>query len=275
MAEAGRDPLTPHEFFAAELRQRREEAGLSQSALGELVVCSPSLIAQFEAGRRRPRWDDVKRLDAALGTGNLFTRLRRTLEDARFADHFAEAAEAEQQATMIETYAGVLIPGLLQTEGYAREVFRTARPHTTPESLEALVVNRLSRTEILADPATPVMWAILSEEALRRPVGGHLTMAEQVVHLAHLGRGGRVLLQVMPLAAGAHALMECMLNLYTLPESPDLAYADSLHSGTLFDDPASVARLRLSFDLARASALAPDTSLDFLDTVIEEHRDAA
>ncbi|MFP8905842.1 helix-turn-helix domain-containing protein [Streptomyces atacamensis] len=265
-------PQTPKQFFGEELRRRREAAGLTQCALGEQVVCSPSLIAHFEAGRRKPRLEDAQRLDAVLGTGGFFVRLRRALDGtSQFADHFAPVADLEPLATAIETYAATLVPGILQTEAYARAVLRAGQPNYTAEELDRRVVNRLERAHILKDPDSPMVWAILNENVIRAVVGGPAAMAEQLRHIVALGRSGRVLVQVVPHSAGAHATMGGMLTLMGFADAPDVAYTEGVYSGELIDDPARVTQCRRSYDLARAAALAPDASLDLLESVAEEY----
>lgn len=265
-------PQSPKQFFGEELRRRREAAGLTQCALGEQVVCSPSLIAHFEAGRRKPRLEDAQRLDAVLGTDGFFVRLRRALDGtSQFADHFAPVADLEPLATAIEAYAATLVPGILQTEAYARAVLRAGQPNYTAEELDRRVVNRLERAHILKDPDSPMVWAILNENVIRAVVGGPAAMAEQLRHIVALGRSGRVLVQVVPHSAGAHATMGGMLTLMGFADAPDVAYTEGVYSGELIDDPVRVARCRRSYDLARAAALAPDASLDLLESVAEEY----
>jgi transcriptional regulator with XRE-family HTH domain len=262
---------SPREFYGEELRLRREAAGLTQSELGERVICSGSLIAHFEAGRRKPRPDLAERLDAALGTEGFFVRMLRTLDTFRFADHFAAAADAEQLATVIEEYAPILVPGILQTEAYARAVFRAYQPQAHPDELETKVVNRLRRADILADHASPHVWVILGENVLGTAVGGPAVMAEQLRHVAALGRSGRVLTQVVPRSVGAHGAMGSMLSLMRFADEPDLAYVEGTHTGVLHDDPAVVGRCRYAYDLARAAALPPEASLALLETAAEEY----
>ncbi|MET7637676.1 helix-turn-helix transcriptional regulator [Streptomyces sp. NPDC005438] len=265
------NPQSPGEFYGEELRRRREAAGLTQEELGERVICSGSLIAHFEAGRRKPQPDIAQRMDEVLETGGLFARMRRTLHKARFADHFAPVAELETQATAICEYAVSLVPGLLQTEAYAREIFQTAEANPRPEEIDRGVVNRLERARLLDDPSTPVYWVILNENVIRAVVGGPAVMAEQLRHISQLGRQGRVLVQVMPHSVGAHATMHSMMRLFSFSDAPEAVYVEGLHTGSLIDDPAMVRRLQDAYDLSRAAALAPRASLDLLDSVAEEY----
>ncbi|WP_181008871.1 helix-turn-helix transcriptional regulator [Streptomyces sp. SM12] len=259
--------------YAEELRSRREAAGLTQKQLAEKMLVHPSLVAHWEAGRRKPSYDDAKRLDRVLNTGGTFERF---LRDNPFAQHFDRAAQAEQAAIRIEEYAPVYVPGLLQTEAYARGVFIAARMHWAEEDLDERVVNRLKRAEILTGKL-PEVGFILSEAVLRLPVGGPEVMAEQIAHIIALVRARRIRVQVVPLAQGVHAAMGSMLSLMKFADAPDMAYVEGLHTGNVMDAdaPDDVQRCRDAYDSARAAALHPDASLHLLETVMEEYRSYA
>ncbi|WP_443071660.1 helix-turn-helix domain-containing protein [Streptomyces sp. NBC_01477] len=272
MADPTRNNGTdPRVMYGEELRIRREAAGLTQLALGEAVILSPSMIAHIEAGRRKPRLDDAKRLDQALGTDGFFVRMRRTLEDARFAHHFATMRELERLATVIQCYGSALIPGLLQTEAYATAVLRAGLPNPAAGNVEQRVAGRLERAQILEDPQKPAMWVLLDEHALRRCVGGPAVMAAQLRHVASCVRRGRLRFHVLPFSAGAHALLESMVVLMWFTDAPPLAYVEGLNTGRVLDDPAVVEACRVSFDLALGDSLSAAQSLALLEEVAEEY----
>jgi transcriptional regulator with XRE-family HTH domain len=264
-------PLDPKAFFGEQLAEHRKRAGLTQVELAERVICSPSLIAHFEAGRRRPRRVDAQRIDQALGTGKFFEKLRRTLLRLPYAAHFNDAAELEPEAIGICEFGLSLVPGVLQTAAYARAVFWAFEPNPVPEEVDAKVVNRIKRSEILKDPKAPLLWAILDESVLRRAVGGPAVMAEQLRHIAALGRSGRVLVQVIPFSAGGHALQGSMLNLMRFPDQPPVSYVEGIHTGTLLDDPALVRSCQQAYDMASAVALSPEASLGLIETAAEDY----
>ncbi|GLW55369.1 helix-turn-helix domain-containing protein [Kitasatospora phosalacinea] len=262
---------SPSAFYGAEVRRLREEKGLSQSALGELVFCSGAYIGQIEVAVRKPQADLSERLDAALGTGGHFTRLYPMVARTRHAAHFARAAELEAQAETISHYAPTLVTGLLQTADYARAVVRAAKPFAAAGAVDDAVTARLDRARILAGPTAPLLWVILHETVIRTPVGGGPVMAEQLRRLLGLAEAGKLLLQVLPFSAGAHAMTEGSVFLMTFAEAPPVAYVEGLHSGQLLDDPALVARCQGSYDLARAVALSPVASLDLIESAAEEY----
>ncbi|QGV79934.1 helix-turn-helix domain-containing protein [Streptomyces ficellus] len=265
------DPSSsPRALLGAELRHARENAGLSQDALGLKLFVSGSFIGQLEAGTRRMQPDFAAQIDEILGTNGFFQRNCAAANRSRYPDHFAEAAESEAVATTIKEYAPLLIPGVLQTERYAREVFRAYQPTATEDVIDGLVEARLARGHILDDPTTPLLWAVLDEAVLRRRVGGPAVMAEALQHVAVLGRAHRVIVQVLPFAAGAHSSMGGALKLMDFKDAPPVAYFEGPGTGQLHDDPATVKHYELSYDLLVASALPPNDSLALIEAVAED-----
>ncbi|RXS82187.1 XRE family transcriptional regulator [Streptomyces sp. TM32] len=266
------DPSSsPRAMLGAELRHKREEAGLTQEELGSPLFVSGSFIGQLEAGTRRMQMDYAVKMDEILATDGYFVRNCEAATKSKYPDHFAEAAEAEAIATTIKEYAPQLIPGLLQTKGYARAVFREYQPTATEDVIDELVAARLERAHLLADPTTPLLWAVLDEAVLRRRVGGARVMAEALRHVADLAHRHRIIVQVLPFAAGGHAAMNGSLKLMAFKDAPSLAYLQGLGTGYLQDDPATVARHELTYDLLGASALSPQDSLALIESVAEDY----
>lgn len=266
------DPSTsPRALLGAELRHARENAGLSQRELGEPLFVSASFIGQLESGTRRMQPDVARRIDEILGTNGFFERNCLAANKSRYPDHFAEAAEAEAVATTIREYAPLLIPGLLQTEAYARAVFRAYQPTATEAVIDELVEARLERARLLDDPTTPMVWTVLDEAVLRRRVGSAAVMAEALGHIGELARRNRVIVQVVPFSVGAHMAMGGTLKLMAFADAPPLAYTTGLETGQLDDDPSRVARYKLTYDLLAAHALAPSQSLALVASVAEDY----
>ncbi|MET9590652.1 helix-turn-helix transcriptional regulator [Streptomyces sp. NPDC006516] len=265
------DPSSsPRALLGAELRHRREAAGLSQEDLGTPLFVSGSFVGQLESGTRRMQLDQAQKLDEVLGADGFFVRNCAALKKSKYPDHFAEAAEAERLAIAIREYAPLLIPGLLQTEAYARAVFRAGRPTATEELIDELVAARLERAQLLTNPTEPMLWVVLDEAVLRRVVGGQLVMAEALRHVCNLARQHRIILQVLPFSAGGHAAMGGGLKLMAFADAPPLAYLDSLGSGQLLDEPLTVHAHELNYDLLVASALSPGASLALVQSVAED-----
>ncbi|WP_327269477.1 helix-turn-helix transcriptional regulator [Streptomyces sp. NBC_01218] len=268
-----RKPRTLRERYGEELRLRRSAAQLTQEELGAQVVCSPTLISHWEAGRRLPKPDDARRIDIALGTDGFFVRWLEDL-DPRFARYFAAVAELEREATEIRQYGASLIPGLLQTEAYARAVIQAYRPNYRPEDLDDLIVSRLERGQLLSKSTTPIAWTLLDEAALRRRTGGHGVMAEQLHKVADLAESGRLRLHVLTFASGAHALMESMVYLLNFADAPPVSYVEGLLTGHLMDQPALVDACQTAYTLALSDAASHEESVGLIRTIAEEHMHA-
>ncbi|MFG2294045.1 Scr1 family TA system antitoxin-like transcriptional regulator [Streptomyces sp. NPDC048603] len=272
MASKNLDPSSsPRALLGSELRVARERAGKSQAELGEPLFVSGSFIGQLEAGTRRMHLELARQIDDILDTGGFFARNCGAAAKSKYPDHFAAAAEAEALAKAIREYAPQLIPGLLQTEAYAREVFRAYQPTAPDEVIDELVTNRLARAALLADPTTPLLWCVLDEAVLRRTGDSKAVLAEALRHMATLIRRRRIIVQVLPFDAGVHSAMEGSLKLMTFEDAPALAYVQGMGTGQLFDDPATVSHHALTYDLLTANALSPRKSLALIETVAEDY----
>ncbi|MFF4502942.1 Scr1 family TA system antitoxin-like transcriptional regulator [Streptomyces sp. NPDC001401] len=266
------DPSSsPRALLGAELRHAREKAGLSQEELGLRLFVSGSFIGQLEAGTRRMQPEYARMLDEVLETGGFFLRNCKAANKSKHAEHFAEAAEAEAQATAIRQYAPLLIPGLLQTPAYAWAVNRAYDPTAPEETVEEWTEGRMTRTRLLDHPTRPMLWVVLEEAALRRETGGRVVMAEALRHIAGLARRSRVIVQVLPFSAGAHAAMQGAMKLMEFEDAPPLVYYEGVRTGRLEDDPATVAQLRFTFDLLVASALSQGKSLALIEALAQDY----
>ncbi|MFF3403947.1 Scr1 family TA system antitoxin-like transcriptional regulator [Streptomyces sp. NPDC002659] len=261
------------EFFGAELKRLREDAGITQAALGASVFVSGGYIGQFEQAIRKPQLDVAQRIDETLQTGGFFERMcRKLINSSRYADYFVAAAELEALATRISEFAPTVVPGLLQTAEYAQAVVLASNPLASEEYVQETVKARIDRAQILKDAARPVYWAILHETALRIPAGGPAAMARQLDHIAALVRERKTLIQVLPYAAGAYPEMGKALKLMEFEDAPPTAYTEAVFSGNLLDDPAVVKRTQAAYDLLRAAALSPEASLALIDSAAEDFR---
>jgi transcriptional regulator with XRE-family HTH domain len=264
------------EFFGSELKRRRENAGITQVELGAQVFVSGGYIGQFEQAIRKPQLDVAQRIDDVLQTDGFFERLwKRLIKEQPYTEYFAHAAELERLATEICEYAPMVIPGLLQTREYAQAMFLANKPLATDEYIEELIKGRMTRTRLLQDATRPVYWAVLHEAALRIPVGDPTVMAHQLDHIAALMRERKVLVQVLPFAAGAHPDMGKMMWLMEFEDAPPTVYTEGVLSGSLLDEPAVVKRARASYDLVRAAALSPEASLALIQSAAEDFRRCA
>jgi transcriptional regulator with XRE-family HTH domain len=267
------DPYaSPKTFYGAELRRLREAAGLTQSQLGERAFCSGTYVGQFETAVRRPQQDTSKLFDEILGTGEHLQRLCRLARKSKYPDYFAEAAELEQMATTISEYAPMVLPGLLQTEGYTRDLTRAAQLFAPPEDVDDIVTARMDRRRLLERSTVPEVWAVIHEAALRIPVGGPAVMHEQCQHLLEIGRNHhRVVIQVLPFEAGSSAFLSSTVIQMSFSDAPPVAYTESAYTGQLIEEPRLVAQYHRAYDLIRAAALSPKASLALIESLAKDY----
>jgi transcriptional regulator with XRE-family HTH domain len=259
-------------FFGSELRRYRTGAGLSQDRLGEVINYTGSLVGLVETARRSPSQEFAERCDAALGTGGALRRLWPLVNREAFPEWFRAFVEMEAAATRIFTFQSQVVPGLLQTERYAYAVLDANRPADTWEELSRRVDARLGRQQIFAGPNPPMLWAVLDESVLRRPVGGPDVMAEQLTRLAEVGRKRWATLQILPLRVGAHASLDGPFALLSLIEGEDVVHIEGGGTGYLTAAKSAVEKAALSYDFLRADALSQEDSLALITSVAEEMR---
>ncbi|EMF51165.1 MULTISPECIES: helix-turn-helix transcriptional regulator [Streptomyces] len=266
------DPSSsPRALLGAELRHARERAGLSQEDLGQRLFVSGSFVGQLESAVRRLQPEIARLIDVALETGDFFLRNCQATAKSKYPEHFAQAAEAEAVASRIREYAPMLIPGLLQNGAYARAVCIAHQPTAPDGAIDKLVSARLERAGLLDDPTKPLLRVVLDEAALRRVTGSPAVMVEALRHVAALVHRRRIIAQVLPFRAGAHTLMGGAIKLMGFDDAPPLVYFEGPGTGRLEDDPATVTRYELAYDLLGATALSPHESLALIESVAEDY----
>ncbi|MFD3560288.1 helix-turn-helix domain-containing protein [Streptomyces sp. NPDC058686] len=252
------------------LKAQREAAGVTQQELATAAVMTRSHISHIEAGRRLPSKEDARRLDKALNTGNVLSSFLPD-NDGAVAEHFESAHALEQQAVELREFALSFVPGILQTERYARAVLSPSYPPVRGKECDRLVVTRLERAKILEDPVSPVVWALLDEAVLGRPIGGPDVMAEQIMHIVRLAESGRIRVHVLPRSLGFHPLLESMLTLMWFDDQPPVAYSEGVRMGKVHDSPAMVQELQGCYDLALSDALPLKESLALLRATAKDY----
>jgi transcriptional regulator with XRE-family HTH domain len=256
-------------FFGSELRQHRVRAGLSQEQLAERLSYSLSLVCAIELARRTPSRDFAERADQALGTGGAFIRLWPLVRNAAHPAWFRPWLEIEQAALALLTWQPLLVPGLLQTEEYAREVL-SQEPAATDEQIDAAITARMSRKAILHRPDPPMYGVVIDEWVLYRPIGAPAIMRAQVRSLIESACLPNVTLQVVPKECPAVAGLTGAFVIARVPGDPDLVYVESAREGYVSDRPPDVESIARRFDVIRSLALPVNTTLDLLSKVVEE-----
>lgn len=258
-----------------ELRRLREEAGLTHSDVARRLEWSPSKVSRIETGQSRVQTGDVRDLLEIYGITDegireslvqLAREARRRGWWTRYTDVLGSGTYVglEAEAAGLHTYESMFIPGLLQTEDYARAVIRAGQARPDPDTLERRLSARMVRQEILERPDPPEIWAVLDESVVRRPVGGAEVMQAQLAHLIEVSTrpNTTVTLQVLPFTAGAHPGMNgpFVILTFNTPTDPPMVYLETATDGLYLEEPADVERYTLRFSHLVARALGPDES---------------
>lgn len=256
-------------LFAEELKVARSRAGLSQEQLGDKIGYSASLVAKIETCRGAPTMDFAKRCDEALETGGTLARMHKFVGRAPFPSWFRPFVDYEATAKSLRLFEHVLVPGLLQTEEYARAVLST-RPNTTEEETEQLVSARLERQAILGPGDPPLLWVVLDEGVLHRQVGDNAVMKGQLLHLAEMSRRPNITVEAVPYSAGAHGGLLGAFVIAEFEDAPAIVYLETAAGGQIAEEPSTVAQVMLTFDTLRSEGLPRGASRDLIMKVAEE-----
>ena len=280
---AGRKDRDALAWFADELRAHRSAQGWTQADLAAKISYSESLIAQVETCRKAATPELAKALDRVFatpgftedapgvpGTPGTFGRLVVRLRNLPFPASFRSFAPHEAEATALYIFEHSMIPGLLQTEAYARAILET-HPDVTEDVVIQRLAGRLSRQEILErdDPPPPVVCALLDQSALHREIGGPVAMRDQLVHLVAMSRRPNITVQVIP-NTGAHPGLLGAFTVADLGGSPGIVNLEDIADGRVTEDAATVSMVALRFHTLRGDALSKGASRDLIEGVIQE-----
>jgi transcriptional regulator with XRE-family HTH domain len=268
----GDGPSNGLQAFALELRAQREVAGLTQEQLAKLMGYSTSVIAKLETFRTIPSPQHAGQADKALGTPGTFGRLRQAMINGAYEPWVRALLEMEERATVLRNWESLVVPGLLQTEAYARGVLRGARPGDTDAEIEQLVTARMSRQSIWErqDPPPPMLFVVLGEAVLRQRVGAEKVMRDQLMHLAEAVSSPRITVQVLPFATAAHPGLLGPLLVASFDNDRDAAYLDNALDGQVTERRNQVARVSLLYESLRSEALPPRASIEMIMKVADE-----
>ncbi|WP_306663119.1 helix-turn-helix domain-containing protein [Streptomyces alkaliphilus] len=268
-------PTVPRMMLGAELRRLREQCGVTGSEAGDVIRASHSKISRLEAGRTGFKTRDVADLLTLYGVTDEADRatLLALAEQANtpgwwhtYHDvvprHLELFLGLEQAADMIRSYELQFIPGLLQTEDYARELFRLTRDGETDRTVERRVELRIERRRALHRVPPVKLWVVIDEAALRRPLGGPRVHRAQLRHLLEMSELPNVTIQVMPFSAGGHPAMGGPIMLLRPPvdDLPDIVYLEQPLSGHYVDRTADVEHYRHVMNQLVIEAASTDAS---------------
>ncbi|MFI9106650.1 Scr1 family TA system antitoxin-like transcriptional regulator [Streptomyces fildesensis] len=251
--------------FGAVVQALREHAGLSRAEFGTLVGLSKHTVASIEVGRRMPDPDFVERAEPVLGsTGALRKAVRHITRQPGLAVWFRRWARLEATAVTLYTYECRLIPGLLQTEAYARALFTNQLPPLGDDQIEAQWLARAEQQRLLWERPNTAYSFILEEQLFLRRTGGAEVTRELIGHVLEVAQRRNIEIQVMPLVRKTHAGLDGPMRLLEAPDNRWLAYCESQESGQFIPDPKVVSMLQMRYARMRSQALTLDDSLGLL-----------
>lgn len=252
--------MSARSVFADLLATYRTEAGWTQAEAARRFTISKSLYQKIEACERRPQRDMAERCDELFGTPGVFARLYQDIVTEPYSPWFEPRVEYEDQATVITDWEQRGVPGLLQTEAYARTVVRACRPYMPPEAIEQRVRARLERQDILARDRPPKLWVVVAEGVLRQLVGGREVMTGQLDHLMKLSESPQAVIQVLPFSATDAPGSDGPAALFEFDGQPPVAYLEGWEAGQVIEAPEEVANIATALSMIKGCALSPGDS---------------
>jgi Domain of unknown function (DUF5753)/Helix-turn-helix domain len=281
----GGGPTVRRMLLGSQLRRLRIEQGLSREEAGEAIRASAWKIHRLENGQVGYKQRDIVDLLRRYGLTDpievaTFVAMAREANTLGWWHHYSDVlpqwfrvyVDLESAATLIRTYEGQLVPGLLQTEDYVRAVIDGAYLAEAPEEQERRVQLRLARQQVLARADTPRLWAVVDEAALRRPVGSREVMRAQLERLIDATKLPNVTLQVLPLAAGSHPAMVGAFSIlrFAGDELPDVVYVEHLVSALYLDKREDVDQYLHVMESICAHSTTPDKTARIIGEILNQ-----
>ncbi|NBM19455.1 helix-turn-helix transcriptional regulator [Streptomyces sp. GC420] len=251
--------------FGEVLKAFRKRAGLTQEELAPLVQYAPGTVASIEQGRRFPTRDFVERAEEVLDAfGALRGAARHISREPGLASWFRQWAQLEAEAITLYTYECRLVPGLLQTEAYARTLFTHQLPPLVDQQIEAQWEARAERQRLLRERPNTAYGFILEEHLFLRGTGGPGVTRELLDHVLEIAGQRNVEIQVMPLVRESHAGLHGPMQLLETEENRWFAYNEAPESGLFISDSKVISTLQMRYARMRSQALTLDDSVSLL-----------
>ncbi|MFC9670039.1 Scr1 family TA system antitoxin-like transcriptional regulator [Streptomyces sp. NPDC056949] len=253
--------------FGAVVQALREHTGLSRAELAALVQYSKHTVECVELGRRMPDEMFVERAEEALGNTGALRKAARHLSrgEAGLAAWFRQWARLEREAVSLCTYECRLVPGLLQSEGYARAVFDNSIPLLSDRQIEEQFAARMKRQVMVRERITVPFSFIVEEAVFRRGLGGPRVQAGMLDHVLELTAPRNVTLQVVPLELEFHGCLDGPVRILETMAGRRLGYSEGQQNGRLISDPKEMSLLCRRYETLRSQALNPKESRDLLE----------
>ncbi|WP_326596031.1 helix-turn-helix domain-containing protein [Streptomyces sp. NBC_01803] len=271
-------PTVPRMILGARLRRLREARGITGAEAGHRIRASHSKISRLEMGRTGFKTRDVADLLTLYDVTDESERatllaLARQSNAPGWWHVYHDVVPSwlnvylglEQTAVVIRGYELQFVPGLLQTEEYARALLLLG-PDDTHDRIERRVALRMARQRILRRPQPPHLWVVIDEAALRRSMGDAGLMRRQLDHLLNVSELPHVTIQVVPFTVGGYAAICGPITLLRPPggELPDVVYLEQLTGGVYPDKAAEIEQYRHMMNRLVVEAEAPTATRDFL-----------
>lgn len=283
MAGRTKPPTVRLRRLSAELKRLRSAAAMTREQVEEQTGITVGTLYRVEMAKARPQKRTLLTLLDLYGMSDPEERTALT-ELARNAgqlgwlqryepdlpEDYQQYITFEAEASRLYNYESLYVPGLLQTEAYARAVIRGVLPEKSNEEIEQRVEVRLRRQAALAKETPVGLWAVVDEAAVRRVVGGTQVQREQLRHLAEAAESPTITIQVITYAAGAHPGMAGPFLVMEFPDpDPALIYTENASGGLFLEAEPEVQRYRATFQRLTAQALSPDDSVNAIRKAAE------
>lgn len=256
--------------FADQLRAWRQRHGWSQVELAEKLLCSDSLVSGVETKNKTPTLDFATRLDEVFNLPGTFVAMHELISREAWPSYFAPVIDFESRAVRIHEWELRVIPGLLQTENFARSVISAGKPRLNSDALDRDVSRRMERQRILTRDSPPMLWVVLHEGTLRHVIGGRAIMAEQLDKIIDVTRMPDVVIQVLPFIASDNPGTDGPIAVFDFANVPSVAYTECNGGGMIVESSDQVAELMNTVNLIRAVALPPRESTSLLMQIRSE-----
>lgn len=260
---------SPQAAFGARLRTLRVTRGWRQDELGERMGYSSTHVSGVETGRKVPTLPFARSADRALGTGDVFEREWREMRQGSLLEGFPEFVGYEGRAAEIRLYEVGVVPGLLQTREYATVLAESAvrRGAITPEQAAERIALVADRQASLVRRLAPLIFVVLDESCLRRPIGGPAVMDAQLAHLVEFAELPNTVLQVAPFDMGERRPFNLPVTVLTQPDRTLMSYAESAQRGYLERESTAVLPILTAYHQLQAEALSQAASVAMISTL--------
>ncbi|MFJ3906889.1 helix-turn-helix domain-containing protein [Streptomyces vinaceus] len=268
---APRPNATAMKMVGAQVGAARIAKGMTQRALAEALHIDVETIASIEQGRRALMPNVAEQLDRILGLPGVLSIAATRMPEVDMVPAWAEEyMEREAEALALSWFDTMIVPGLLQTEGYARAVFGCRVPFVGEEKIELQTAHRMQRQELLRRPVPPTLSFVVWEAALRDRIGGREVYRDQIRHLRACAERPAISFQVLPLGVTSQAGLAGPFTLLETPEFQHLAYSETQRGSFLVRDPNEVSILSQKYAMLRSQALNFAETKDLLDRLLGE-----